>query len=87
MRIARVVASRRFDRDYRGLDANRQAAVDQAIRDLCAEPRPASLRFHPLHGYKPKRFVVDIDSHHSWQMFLEIEGDTATPLSIRRHPK
>ncbi len=87
MRIARVVPSRRFDRDYRGLDSNQQAAVDQALKDLMRDPRPSSLRFHALSGYKPKRFAIDLDSHHSWQMFLEIERDTATLLSIRRHPK
>jgi len=69
------------------LDANRQAAVDRAILDLCTDPRPTSLRFHPLKGYKPKRFVVDLDGHHSWQMFMELDGDVAVLLSIRRHPK
>ncbi|MCL4182454.1 MAG: hypothetical protein KJ011_03305 [Burkholderiaceae bacterium] len=85
MPIAKVIPSDRFRRDFRGLSTDVRSAVEQALRDLIADPIPARRRQHRLRGHRPPIHVIDVFTNHSWQITFVLEGDTALLLRVATH--
>lgn len=76
----------KFERDFKALPVDIQDAAKDAIRDLFKDPIPASLRLHPLTGFKnPKIYTVDVLSNHAYKISLEIDGPVATLRRVDTH--
>lgn len=79
-----LVPTERFRRDYRKLDAQMQARVDDKLRDLLKNPRPSGLAFEKLKGYtRPDVYTIHITGN--YKLSLHIEGDTAVLRRVACH--
>jgi mRNA-degrading endonuclease YafQ of YafQ-DinJ toxin-antitoxin module len=81
----------RFKRDLKSADPQLQHAVKSALKLLQENHR--SVRAHALQGHKPRLFVMDVYSNHSWQVTFELVDGVAvlqrlgTHKTIDRAPK
>lgn len=84
--MARVIEfTQRFEREYKRLDPQTQAAADATLRALYQDPLPRALRHHTLNGHRPKIHVVDVTSNHSHQITFHWDGDLLRLLRIGTH--
>lgn len=85
-RITHITRNQRFEKNYRSLSIDLQAATRDAIRDLFKTPVPASRRLHSLRGFKnPKIFTIDVLSNHSYKISFEINGEVANLRRVASH--
>jgi mRNA-degrading endonuclease YafQ of YafQ-DinJ toxin-antitoxin module len=75
----------RFQREYKRLDPQTQAAADEALKALDQDPLPRALRHHTLNGYRPKVHVIDVTSNHSHQITFHWDGNLLRLLRIGTH--
>jgi len=86
LKITSVQRKSKFERDFKALPLDIQAAAKDAIRDLLRDPIPTTRRLHPLHGFKnPKVYTIDVVSNHAYKISLEIDGEIATLRRIATH--
>lgn len=75
-----------FERDFKQLPIDIQAAVKEAIKDLLKDPIPATRRLHPLTGFKnPKVYTIDVMSNHAYKISFEIDGSKAILRRVHTH--
>lgn len=85
-RITHVTRNKRFEKDFKALPVDLQAATRDAIHDLFKSPIPASRRLHRLRGFKnPKIFTIDVLTNHSYKISLEISGEVANLRRVASH--
>lgn len=84
-RVEQFQRTERFDRDFRRLPPDIQAAVGDALKHLIQHPLPSGLRHHTLSGHRPTVHVIDVMSNHSWQLTFNMEGTTAVLLRVDTH--
>ena len=75
----------RSKRDYKKLDANLQAKVDDVLRSLVPWPALGALRHHTLNGHTPTIHVVDVTRNRSHQLTFLIDGEVARILRVSTH--
>ncbi len=76
----------RFRRDYKRLDPQLQAKVDEAIQALIPWPTNRAYRHHTLGGYTPPVHVIDVTTNHSHQLsFIIVDGTVARLLRVATH--
>lgn len=85
MQIARFKRTARFEREFKRLDPQLQARVEQVLESLKAPHLPGALRHHTLNGYCPTIHVVDVTSNHSHQVTFNWIGDEAILLRVSTH--
>lgn len=85
MVIKVLVPTRKFERDLKALSPQLRLAVKSALDDLLKDPVPAHRRLHPLGGYKPTVYTIDVLSNHSYKLSFEISGATAILRRIAPH--
>lgn len=73
----------RFKKEFRNAAVDVQKAAEDALRNLMKNP--ASVRAHPLRGYKPKLFSMDVFANHSWQITFEMKGSVAILIRLAPH--
>ena len=86
LQIRTLQYKHKFQRDFKALPVDVQAAVRDAISDLLQYPIPASRRLHPLTGFKnPKVYTIDVFSNHSYKISLELDGENAILRRVATH--
>lgn len=83
IRVTAFEYTDRFKRELRSAGADIQREAAAALNALKVNPR--SVRAHPLHGFRPKLYSMDVTSNHSWQITFELQGETAKLIRIARH--
>lgn len=84
--LSEVQLTDRFKRDFKKLDSQLQARVEEIIRDeLFPWPTRRSLRHHTLSGYRPPIHVLDVTTNHSHQLTFECDGSIAKLLRVGTH--
>lgn len=73
----------RFSRELKGAAPDVQHAAQEALRLLQQNHR--TVRAHALHGHKPKLYVLDVYSNHSWQITFELLDGVAILRRLARH--
>jgi mRNA-degrading endonuclease RelE of RelBE toxin-antitoxin system len=74
----------KFKRDRKKLPTDIKTRLDDKLRDLMKNPRPAGLKFEKLKGYhRPSIYTFHITGE--WKVSLEIIGDNADLWRIARH--
>jgi len=76
--------TKRFERDYRKLEASMQSRVDDRLRDMLKDPRPPGLAFEKLNGYtRPDIFTIHITGN--YKLSFEVDGTLAILRRIACH--
>ncbi len=85
MRIDRFGESEGFKARYRKLPPDIKALVGPALKLLMENPGAKKLRLHPLNGYDPKLWKIDLLPNHSWQLAFHLEGTKAVLCFVGTH--
>lgn len=85
LRITAFERTERFEREFKGLSPELQAAAAKALKALQGMPIPKGLRHHVLCDTKPKIHKIDITSNHSHQITFEVNGEVAKLLRVATH--
>ncbi|MCB1934918.1 MAG: hypothetical protein KDF59_03130 [Nitrosomonas sp.] len=84
--IHEVAFTERFKRAYKSLPQDIQKQVNGALHSLMKNPRPASIRFEKLKGYrKPNIFTIHATSNHSHKVSFELDGTLAILRNVGTH--
>ena len=84
--IHEVAFTDRFKRAYKSLPQDIQNQVNNALRNLKKNPRPASIRFEKLKGYrKPNIFTIHATANHSHKVSFELDGTLAILRNVGTH--
>lgn len=81
----RLVLLATFKRDYKRLDAQQQAAVDECLRDLQRDVIPQVRRWHKVdRTARPPIFTVDVFPNHSYKVSCHVDNDTQGEYLVLR---
>ncbi len=84
--ITAVSVTEKFRKAYKKLPPDIRAHADEALHDLMKTPRPASLRFEKLNGYrKPNIYTIHATPNHSHKISFELNGSNAILRNIDTH--
>lgn len=73
IRFSRISYKKRFKKEYRRLDPQLQARVNEKLADLLSNPFPPGLRFEKLQGHSdPAVFTIHVDGN--YKISLEAEN-------------
>ena len=81
-KIKKVDLLSRFQRAYKKLNPEMQAAVDEAIKDLLKNPIPNSRRVHKMGGQKN---IWEVRVTRDYRMSFSLDGDTAVLRNVDSH--
>ena len=85
MRIDCFSESDGFKARYRKLPQDIRALVGPALKLLKENPSAKKLRLHPLSGYDPKLWKIDLLPNRSWQLAFYLEGTKAVLCFVGTH--
>lgn len=84
--ITEVSFTEKFRKAYKKLPPDIQAHVNEALHNLMKNPRPASLRFEKLKGYrKPNIYTIHATPNHSHKISFELNGSSAILRNVDTH--
>ena len=75
----------KYEKQYAKLSPEIQTAVDAALDLLITNPTASSLRCHPLHGFRPTIWKIDVLPNKSWQITFELRSTTAVLRKVAPH--
>lgn len=83
--IASLDFTDRFRRELAGAPPEVRDAVRLALNKALDNTQAGALRFHALHGYRPKVFKFDLMANKAWQVSFELVGSKAVLLRVCTH--
>lgn len=84
-----VITGFDFTERFRRELASAPPEVREALRAILIKAtdnaQAGALRFHALHGYRPKVFKFDVMPNQAWQVSFELDGSTAVLMRLCTH--
>jgi hypothetical protein len=86
VKVADLRRTDAFDRDAASAPQDVFDDATAALTKLLQNPHANALRLHSMSGFpKPTIFKMDVRPDKSWQITLELDGQTAVLLRLATH--